>query len=180
MTKSPPFLAVFGGTMKGEIIMEKNYCKETKVLTISGTYISEAEATTRSTDEIVCYIDTTGYTDEQFKQMDQMLMDFSSWETFLAATTINDPHYTVDTLMNFLKEIDGRYYLLQGCTTEWKLGAYVSNFYSFLINSDGTMTNSFTALARNVIDQEQAIYTRYGYLLVLGDWFSLDDILMYG
>ena len=147
--------------------MAKNNTKNIFILTFDGEYIANDKDIVIAPEEIICYIDATGYSEEEIEGMKKAIAS-ADWNTFCAACKCYTSHFTVAEAIDFITSMDEHFTLLPDIRTLEQLGEYV--FETCWNTSEYDCIRryiDFDQLGYDMVVAGDAAETSYGYVLLM-------------
>ena len=147
--------------------MAENNTKKTYILTFDGEYIINDKDVVIAPDEIICYIDATGYSEEEIEEMKETIAS-ADWNTFCAACECYTSDFTVTEVIDFITSMDNHFALLPDVRTLEQLGEHV--FETCWDTSEYDCIRryfDFERLGYDMVVAGDAAATSYGFVLLL-------------
>lgn len=162
------FLRCFGGQVERRAIsMAENNTKTIIYLTLDGEHITNDKDVAINPDKIICYIDATGYSEEEIEEMKGSIAS-ADWNTFCAACECYTSDFTVTEVIDFIADMDEHFTLLPDVRTLEQLGEYVfDNYWDASKYEDIRYYIDFDYLGHDIVVAGEAAETSYGFVLLM-------------
>lgn len=147
--------------------MAKNNTKNIYILTFDGEYITNDKDVVIAPDEIICYIDATGCSEEEIEEMKETIAA-ADWNTFCAACECYTSDFTVATVIEFIADMDEHFTLLPDVRTLAQLGEYIFDYYWDASKyEDIRYYIDFRAIGNDLVLGGEAAETSYGFMIII-------------
>lgn len=147
--------------------MAENNTKKIYILTFDGEYITNDKDVVIAPDEIICYIDATGYSEEEIEEMKEAIAAVD-WRTFCATCECNTSSFTVAEVTEFVNIMEDWYILLPHIHSLYDLGEFIfDNRYDFEEYADLRKYIDFKSVGHDMVESGEAAKTSYGLLIAI-------------